>query len=59
MTSIDPSAGVAHLADGRSLPYDLFLGGPSPTAMFTPPSADLAAETQELGRSRRARWFGQ
>lgn len=28
VTHLDPAAHVAHLADGRSLPYDLFLGIP-------------------------------
>jgi sulfide:quinone oxidoreductase len=36
-----------------------FLGGPSPRAVFSAPSAEHAAEKQEFGSSRRARWFGQ
>ena len=36
-----------------------FLGGPSPTAVFSPPSDEQAAEKQEFGSTRRARWFGR
>jgi sulfide:quinone oxidoreductase len=35
-----------------------FLGGPRPTGTFTAPSAELVAEKQRFGSSRRARWFG-
>jgi sulfide:quinone oxidoreductase len=35
-----------------------FLSGPSPTAVFRPPSAELADEKQDFGDSRRRRWFG-
>ncbi|MGH9277065.1 MAG: NAD(P)/FAD-dependent oxidoreductase [Acidimicrobiales bacterium] len=35
-----------------------FLAGSSPTAMFQPPSAELAREKREFGASRRRRWFG-
>jgi sulfide:quinone oxidoreductase len=35
-----------------------FLSGPKPTGTFQEPSADLAAEKQHFGASRRARWFG-
>jgi sulfide:quinone oxidoreductase len=35
-----------------------FLTGPSPTAPFTGPTVQTAAEKTEFGRSRRARWFG-
>jgi sulfide:quinone oxidoreductase len=28
VTRLDPATHVAHLADGRELPYDLFLGIP-------------------------------
>ena len=35
-----------------------FLGGPSPTARYLPPSAEAAADKAEFGATRRARWFG-
>jgi sulfide:quinone oxidoreductase len=35
-----------------------FLSGPERTGTFRPPSADLAAEKEEFGTVRRARWFG-
>ena len=35
-----------------------FLGGPTPTARFSPPSTELAGEKREFGASRRKRWFG-
>jgi sulfide:quinone oxidoreductase len=35
-----------------------FLGGPKPTAQLVGPSAELAAEKESFGRTRRARWFG-
>ena len=35
-----------------------FLAGPTPTAVFRPPSPELADEKQEFGTSRRRRWFG-
>lgn len=35
-----------------------FLSGPSKTGHFNAPSADLVAEKQRFGASRRARWFG-
>jgi sulfide:quinone oxidoreductase len=35
-----------------------FLSGPTPTAIFRPPSAELADEKQDFGASRRRRWFG-
>jgi sulfide:quinone oxidoreductase len=35
-----------------------FLSGPKPTGAFQPPSAELAAEKERFGSSRRARWFG-
>jgi sulfide:quinone oxidoreductase len=35
-----------------------FLSGPSPTALFRPPSPEGAAEKVEFGASRRRRWFG-
>ena len=34
-----------------------FLSGPKPTGTFQEPSADLVAEKQHFGASRRARWF--
>jgi sulfide:quinone oxidoreductase len=35
-----------------------FLSGPRPTGAFHEPSGALAAEKQQFGASRRARWFG-
>ncbi|MGH9224522.1 MAG: NAD(P)/FAD-dependent oxidoreductase [Acidimicrobiales bacterium] len=35
-----------------------FLSGPSPTAVFSPPSPEMAAEKKEWGASRSRRWFG-
>jgi sulfide:quinone oxidoreductase len=35
-----------------------FLSGPSPTAIFTPPSLDGAEEKRQFGATRRQRWFG-
>lgn len=44
---------------GRVARVDVdFLGGPRPTGTFTAPSAELVAEKQRFGSSRRARWFG-
>ena len=34
-----------------------FLSGPKPTGSYQAPSAELVAEKQEFGSSRRARWF--
>jgi sulfide:quinone oxidoreductase len=36
-----------------------FLSGPTPTGTFQAPSAELVAEKQQFGASRRARWFGR
>jgi hypothetical protein len=35
-----------------------FLAGPGPTAVFSPPSPELAEEKRQFGASRRQRWFG-
>jgi sulfide:quinone oxidoreductase len=35
-----------------------FFSGPSPTGTFQAPSAELVAEKEHFGSSRRARWFG-
>jgi sulfide:quinone oxidoreductase len=35
-----------------------FLSGPEKTGVFNAPSADLVAEKDRFGSSRRARWFG-
>ena len=35
-----------------------FLSGPKPTGTSSQPSAELVAEKQHFGSSRRARWFG-
>jgi sulfide:quinone oxidoreductase len=45
--------------DGRVGRVDIdFLSGPSRTGVFNAPSADLVAEKDRFGSSRRARWFG-
>ena len=45
--------------DGRVASVDIdFLSGPERTGTFNPPSAELAAEKEEFGTSRRERWFG-
>ena len=36
-----------------------FFSGPKPTGTFQEPSAELGAEKQDFGASRRARWFGR
>ena len=36
-----------------------FLSGPKPTGTFSEPSAALAADKQNFGSTRRARWFGR
>lgn len=36
-----------------------FLSGPKPTGTFGAPSAELAADKQNFGSTRRARWFGR
>lgn len=36
-----------------------FLSGPRPTGTFQAPSAELVAEKERFGSSRRARWFGR
>ncbi len=36
-----------------------FLSGPKPTGTFGEPSAELAADKQHFGSTRRARWFGR
>jgi sulfide:quinone oxidoreductase len=36
-----------------------FLAQASPTALFSPPSVEIAGEKREFGARRRARWFGQ
>jgi sulfide:quinone oxidoreductase len=44
---------------GRVASVDIdFLSGPERSGTFNPPSADLVAEKEEFGSSRRARWFG-
>jgi sulfide:quinone oxidoreductase len=35
-----------------------FLGGPTPTGVFTEPSLALAAAKKDFGSARRRRWFG-
>jgi sulfide:quinone oxidoreductase len=47
------------LGDGRVGKVDAnFLGGPSPVAPFSGPSAELAQEKQAWADALRARWFG-
>ena len=36
-----------------------FLSGPKPTGTYNAPSAELAAEKEDFGASRRMRWFGR
>ncbi len=36
-----------------------FMSGPKPTGTFQAPSAELVADKQHFGASRRARWFGR
>jgi sulfide:quinone oxidoreductase len=36
-----------------------FMSGPTPTGVFQEPSAELVAEKQRFGSSRRARWFAE
>lgn len=44
---------------GRVARVDIdFLSGPDKTGTFREPSAELAAEKEEFGAGRRARWFG-
>ena len=35
-----------------------FLSGPAPTAVFTPPSIEAAADKANFAETRRQRWFG-
>ncbi len=35
-----------------------FLGGPAPTAVFTPPSREGAEQKRQFAATRRQRWFG-
>ncbi len=45
--------------DGRVGGVEIdFLSGPERSSVFRAPSADLVAEKEEFGSSRRARWFG-
>jgi sulfide:quinone oxidoreductase len=45
--------------EGRVGRVDIdFLSGPTRTGVFNAPSADLVAEKDRFGSSRRARWFG-
>ena len=62
----EPPAGYAgqgscyiEFGDGRVGRVDVdFLGGPTPTGTFQPPSDALVADKEHFGSSRRARWFG-
>ena len=36
-----------------------FLSGPAPTALFTPPSLQVAEEKHRFGVTRQQRWFGR
>jgi sulfide:quinone oxidoreductase len=54
-------AGNCYIEFGRGLVGKVeanFLGGPAPTAELVGPSRELAAEKEEFGSIRRARWFG-
>ena len=44
VTAIDPEARVAHTADGRTLPYDLFVGIPVHRAPAVVAASDLAVD---------------
>lgn len=35
-----------------------FLSGPSPSALFSPPTRESAARKEQFGATRRRRWFG-
>jgi sulfide:quinone oxidoreductase len=37
----------------------VFVSGQRPTGTFEPPSVALAAEKEELGKTRIRRWFGR
>jgi sulfide:quinone oxidoreductase len=44
---------------GRIASVDIdFLSGPRPTGIFHAPTAELRAQKEHFGSSRRARWFG-
>ena len=54
-------AGVCYAEFGAGLVSKVavsFLGGPAPAAQRNDPSREYAAEKQEFGATRRARWFG-
>ena len=54
-------AGVCYAEFGAGLVSKVavsFLGGPAPAAQRNDPSREYAAEKQEFGETRRARWFG-
>ena len=54
-------AGVCYAEFGDGLVSKVavsFLGGPAPAAQRNDPSREYAAEKQEFGATRRARWFG-
>jgi sulfide:quinone oxidoreductase len=58
-----PYAGMAscyvEFGDDKVARVDVdFLTGPAPTGRFQPPSAEIAAEKEVFGSSRRRRWFG-
>jgi sulfide:quinone oxidoreductase len=49
----------AEFGDGLVSKVELdFLSGPAPTAQRHDPSRELAAEKEQFGIARRARWFG-
>jgi sulfide:quinone oxidoreductase len=66
VTGTDPPApyggsGVCYAEFGDALVSKVevnFLGGPTPAAQRHDPSREYAAEKQEFGAVRRARWFG-
>ena len=50
----------AECGDGRVSKVEVsFLGGPAATAQVYHPSHEYAAEKEEFGATRRARWFGR
>ena len=54
-------SGVCYAEFGHGLVSKVevnFLGGPAPAAMRQDPSREFAAEKEQFGATRRARWFG-
>jgi sulfide:quinone oxidoreductase len=61
-TAKNPGAGSCYIEFGadRIARVDVdFFSGPKPTGVFHEPSAELRADKQAFGATRRARWFGR